>query len=122
MLNRNVSDGIWMRVVDVEKAIPQRPYGGRGALVFAIQGDTMCDWNEGTWEMETDGSTTEILRSDRQPQLSMSINSLATLMAGNRSATGLARVELIKAHDERALHVADELFHTAYPPCCPNGF
>lgn len=122
MLNRNVSDGIWMRIVDVEKAIPQRPYGGRGALVFTIQGDTMCDWNEGAWEMETDGTTTEIRRSDRQPQLSMSPNALATLVSGNRSATALSRIGLVAAHDERALPVADELFHTTYPPCCPNGF
>jgi predicted acetyltransferase len=122
MLNRTVSDGIWMRVVDVEKAIPQRPYGGRGALVFEVQGDTMCPWNEGTWEMETSGSATEIRRSTRQPQLSMPINSLATLMAGYRRATQLARVDRIAVHDEHALAVADDLFRTEYFPNCPDGF
>ena len=122
MLNRRVNDGIWMRVVDVENAVPQRPYGGRGALTFAIEGDTMCPWNEGTWEMETAGSSTEIRRSERTAQLSMPINSLASLMAGHRSATALARNGLITAHDERGLAVADELFHTVYPPNCPNGF
>lgn len=122
MLNRRVNDGIWMRVVDVEKAVPQRPYGGRGALTFAIEGDTMCPWNEGTWEMESAGASTEIRRSERTAQLSMPINSLASLMAGHRSATHLARNGLITAQDERALAVADELFHTVYPPNCPNGF
>jgi predicted acetyltransferase len=122
MLNRKVNDGIWMRIVDLEKAIPERPYGGRGALVFEIQGDSMCDWNEGTWEMETGGESTEIRRSTRQPQLTMPINSLATLMAGYRSATHLARNGLIAAHDERALKVADDLFRTEYFPNCPNGF
>ncbi len=122
MLNRKVNDGIWMRIVDVEKAIPQRPYGGRGALVFEIQGDTMCPWNEGAWEMETSGTVTEVHKSSRQPQLSMPINSLASLMSGHRSATALARIGLITAHDDRALPVADELFHTVYPPNCPNGF
>jgi predicted acetyltransferase len=122
MLNRRVSDGIWMRIVDVEKAVPQRPYGGRGALVFEVQGDTMCPWNEGTWEMETGGEATDIRRSHREPQLRMPVNSLATLMAGHRSATALARLGLIEAQDDRALGLADELFHTTYPPCCPNGF
>jgi predicted acetyltransferase len=122
ILQRRESDGIWMRVVEVEKAIPQRPYGGRGALVFAIEGDKMCEWNEGAWEMETDGTTTEIRRSTKVPSLRMPINSLATLMAGHRSATHLARINLIGVGDERALPVADELFHSVYPPCCPNGF
>jgi hypothetical protein len=82
----------------------------------------MCDWNEGTWEMETDGTTTDIRRSTRPPQLSMPINSLATLVSGHRPATHLARNGLITAHEERALAVADDLFRTEYPPNCPNGF
>ena len=39
MLNRRTGDAIWIRVVDVEKALPQRPYGDRGEIVFAVEGD-----------------------------------------------------------------------------------
>jgi predicted acetyltransferase len=122
MLNRSTSDAIWGRIIDVEKALPQRPYGERGELTFAIRGDTMCEWNEGTWLMETDGRTTDIRRTDRTPDITMPINSLARLVSGNATATHLSRAGRLDVHNDRALATADRVFATEYKPHCPNGF
>jgi predicted acetyltransferase len=122
MLRRQTNDGIWMRVVDVEAAIPQRPYGGRGELVIALPKDDMCPWNEGTYRMETDGITTAVTRVDAAPDLTMRPNTLATLLAGHRSATRLHRAGLLEASGIAALERADTLFRTVYAPNCPNGF
>lgn len=122
VLRRGTLDGIWMRIIDVEAALPRRPYGERGELTFAIAGDSMCSRNNGTFLLETDGATTEVRRTDRPPELTMPINSLATLVSGLRTATHLCRAGRIEAHDERALPRADALFRTAYSPFCPDGF
>jgi predicted acetyltransferase len=122
MLRRTTSDGIWMRVVDVEKAVPQRPYGDRGELTFAIAGDDMCPWNNGTYLMETDGTITDIRRSDRTPELAMSPNELASLLSGHRPASHLARAGRLRASDKDSLLRADRIFRTEYAPHCPNGF
>jgi predicted acetyltransferase len=122
MLQRRTSDGIWMRVVDVEAAMPQRPYGSRGELTFAVHGDDMCPWNEGTFLLETDGPTTSIRRIDRAAELVVSPNALASLIAGHRSATYLYRAGRLDAPEPRALAVADALFRPEYAPHCPNGF
>jgi predicted acetyltransferase len=122
MLQRSTMDGIWMRVVDVEAAVPQRPYGSRGELTFRIEQDDLCPWNNGSFLMETDGKTTAIRRTDRKPNLTMSINSLASLLAGHRSATRLARAGLISAIREPALDTADAIFRTNYLPHLPNNF
>jgi predicted acetyltransferase len=122
VLNRHTSDAIWMRIVDVEAAVPQRPYGDRGELTFAIAGDDMCPSNNGTYLLETDGPTTAIRRTDRAAGLTMRVNSLATLLAGHRSATHLARAGLIEASDAATLGTADRLFRTEYAPHCPNHF
>ena len=122
MLNRHTSDGIWMRVVDVERAVPQRPYGDRGELVVAVTGDDMCPWNNGSYLIETDGLTTAIGKTDRAPALTVSPNALASLVAGHRSATHLHRAGRIEAASPQALRVADRLFRTEYAPHCPNGF
>jgi predicted acetyltransferase len=122
VLNRRTSDGIWMRVVDIEAAIPQRPYGDRGELTFTLHGDDMCDWNNGTYLLETDGKTTAVRRTDRTPDLTVTPNALATLLAGHRTATHLARAGRLEARDEAALRTADALFRTNYPPNCPNNF
>lgn len=122
MLNRKTTDGIWMRVVDVEQALPQRPYGSRGELTFAVAGDDLCPWNNGAYLLETDGRTSAVRRTTRSPQLTLSPNTLATLLSGHRSATYNYRAGLLDAPDEGALATADALFRTEYAPHCPNGF
>jgi predicted acetyltransferase len=122
MLNRRTSDEIWMRVIDVEQAIPQRPYGSRGELTFAVEGDDICPWNAGTYLMETDGQSTTVSRTERPAQLRMSPNTLAALLAGHRSATFHQRAGTLSASDPASVKLADALFRTEYAPHCPNGF
>ncbi len=122
MLNRTTSDAVWMRIVDVERAVPQRPYGGPGELTFAITNDDMCPWNNATYLLETDGPTATLRRTNRTPALTMPVNSLASLLSGHRSATHLARADLLAAADQAALVTADRLFRTEYAPFCPNVF
>ena len=121
-LDRRTSDGIWGRVIDIEAAIPQRPYGDRGELVFSIPEDHMCPWNEGSWLLETDGKTTSVRRTDRTPDLSMPINTLACLLAGHRTATYYHRAGRLEGATDKALLTADRIFRTEYAPHCPNGF
>jgi len=42
--------------VDVERALPVRRYGEAGALTLTVR-DDLCDWNDGTFRLETDGAT-----------------------------------------------------------------
>ena len=122
MLDRRTSDAIWMRVVDVETALASRPYGDRGELVVGIPSDPMCEWNEGNWLLETDGTTSAVRRTDRPAQLAMPVNSLARLLAGHCTATHLGRIRKLEAMHARDLRTADRLFETVYRPFCPNHF
>ncbi len=121
-LNRRISDHIWMRVVDVQAGLPQRPYGARGELTFEVPADELCPWNSGAYLLETDGTTTELRRTTRTPDLVIPLNTLASLAAGYRPATHFARIGRLAAHDARALATADALFRTEYAPHCPNSF
>jgi predicted acetyltransferase len=121
-LRRVTGDGIWLRVVDVECALPQRPYGDRGELAIAIVDDDLCEWNNGTYLLETNGAESEVTRTDREADISMPARSLASLISGHDSATFLARAGLIEARDEQTLRLADRLFATSYRPHCGTGF
>jgi predicted acetyltransferase len=121
-LHRKQWDRIWMRVIDVERGLPQRPYEEGGRLAIRIAGDSLCPWNEGTWLLETDGPTTTVKLTDAEPDLTMPPRPLAQLLAGHTNATTLARAGLIEAHDPKALRLADHLFATKYRPHCPDGF
>lgn len=122
MLNRRTSDGIWMRVVDAEKALADRPYGVRGELSIRVTDDRMCPWNNGTYLLETDGPTSHITRTDRDPDLTVAPNVLASLLAGYRSASHFARAGKLETRDDRAVRTADQLFRTVRAPYCPNDF
>ena len=121
-LATTVKDAIWMRVIDAEKALAARPYGDRGELTIEIAADDMCAWNRGRWLLETDGPSAAVRRVDREPDVVVSLNALASLLAGSRSATHLSRVGRMMGRDQEALKRADRLFRTEYAPFCPNGF
>jgi predicted acetyltransferase len=120
-LRRRTGDGLWMRIADVELALNQRPYGGAGALTIAVQ-DAVCDWNAGSYRIETDGAASTVTRTSEAADLTMPVARLSQLLSGFASATQLARAGLIEAREPAALGVADRLFATAYRPYCQDGF
>ncbi|MFN0145319.1 MAG: enhanced intracellular survival protein Eis [Dehalococcoidia bacterium] len=120
MLKTAVSDAIWMRVVDAGPALAARPYGDRGELSIRMH-DAMCPWNSGTWLLETDGPTAEARQVERTPDLTVTPNALATLIAGARTATHLSRAGAVEGSAE-VLKRADRIFRTEYAPFCPNNF
>jgi hypothetical protein len=83
--------------------------------------DAMCPWNSGTWLLETDGPSAEARRVDRTPELTLTPNALATLLAGCRDAGHLARLGQVEGAPE-VLRRAERLFRTEYAPNCPNDF
>ncbi len=121
-LQRHTGDGIWLRVVDVQRALTQRRYHEAGEIVIEIAADNDCEWNRGSWRLETDGGSSTVTRTNRSADLIMPIHALAPLLPGHRSATQLARAGLVEAGDTAALERADRLFATAHRPWCCNGF
>lgn len=121
MLNKRVSDGIWMRVVDVELALGQRPYGDAGKLTIEVT-DELLAWNAGRWSFETDGDETRVSRTTSTPDLTMPVATLATLLAGHRNASFCARAGALQSESPEAVALADRIFTTTYAPCMQNDF
>jgi predicted acetyltransferase len=121
-LGRRLGEGLFLRVIDAERALGLRPYGERGRLVIEIRHDPWCDWNEGVFEIEADGDERRVKRSSGVPDLTLPPRSLASLLAGHSSASQLARAGLLDAKDDGVLTRADRMFATAFRPFCPDGF
>jgi predicted acetyltransferase len=55
-LQFRLSDGLWVRLVDVAAALGARRYRGSGSVVLEID-DAFCPWNSGRWRLAvTDGA------------------------------------------------------------------
>jgi predicted acetyltransferase len=83
----------------------------------------MCPWNNGTYVLTSDGQAAMVERDDDSAaDIVATPNGLATLLAGRRSATQLARTGRLAGATEDALRRADALFATTYAPFCPDEF
>ena len=120
-LRRRTADAMWLRVADAELALGQRPYGAAGSLTLRVV-DELCDWNAGTYRVESDGTNSEVSRVDGEAELVVPVERLSQLISGYASASELARLDLIEASDASVLSVADAMFATAYRPFCQDGF
>ncbi len=115
-------EGIWMRVVDVERLAADRPYSRAGSVSFEIAQDADCPWNVGTYRIESDGNDCEVQRVQQSADFRISINGLATLLSGCAPLSALCvagRAELLNQSREAEL---DHFFSTTYKPFCNVDF
>ncbi len=115
------SAGLLGRIVDVEKALPLRPYTAEANLVFEVR-DELCSWNNGCWEMEAGPEGASVRRSTREPQVTMPVSTLAMLVFGRISASEAARMGRLEARDTKTLALWDRAMKTEYEPYCADSF
>lgn len=109
---------MWVRIVDVTRALEARLYSEAGALTLRVH-DHLAPWNDTTWRFETDGEQTRVVEAaGATADLDLSINALVSLLTGFRSAE---RAGMLSG-DPNAVRRADAIFATAYAPHMPEGF
>ena len=121
-LNISSGDGLLGRIIDVEKALPGRPYPEEATLIFEIIDDDLCPWNQGRWKLETSTTRSTISQTKEKAQVIMPISTLALLVFGQISATEAARMKRIDVIDDAALPLWDRVMKTRYIPCCADNF
>jgi predicted acetyltransferase len=115
-LHLKVSEGLWLRLVDLEAALAGRTYAGDDAVVVDVH-DSFCPWNAGRWRI---GKTVE--RTDDEADLELDTADLASAYLGAFDFNELGAAERIRELKPGALQRASGLFRTARPPYCPEDF
>lgn len=121
MLRGRTTDGLLTRIVDVEHGLTQRPYGAAAGLTFEVV-DADCEWNQGLWELETDGKESIVRASSARPQLTIPVHSLASMVTGFVSPSQLARQGQVEVADHADLAQWDRVFAVTHRPHCFQGF
>ena len=124
VLQRRTSDGIWLRVVDVARALAARGYDRAGETTVRVAEDAECPWNVGAYRLATDGTQAEArpAGAGAQAEITIAPHGLAALLAGHSSLSHLVRVGRAEVEDEARLPDLDGLFATRFRPHCMNGF
>ena len=114
-LNMRLKDGMWVRLLDIPRALTARRYSSDGRVVFDVR-DAFCPWNEGRYALESgaEGATCEQTEDDAD--LLLTTNELAAAYLGGSTLSQLHRAG--RASEERAgaIGTADAMFTWDPPP------
>jgi predicted acetyltransferase len=113
-LRVKLSDGLWLRFVDLEAALRARSWGSDDALVLDVR-DSFCAWNDGRYR--TDGTKT-----DAEADLVLTAADLASAYLGGIDIAALATAGRIAERTPGAVARAAAMFRTPLPPFCPEVF
>jgi predicted acetyltransferase len=115
-LHLQLSDGLWLRFVDLEAALNGRSYAGDDELVLEVH-DEFCPWNAGRWSVG-DG----VAKTKKGADLELDARDLASVYLGAFDFHRLAAAERVRELRRGALGRASALFRTTRPPFCPDEF
>ena len=115
-LQLKVSDGIWLRLVDVGEALKRRSYADSGSVVLEVT-DEFCPWNTGRYRA---GAKAGPART--AAELRLSAADLASAYLGAFSFERLAASGRVEELADGAIARASALFRTELPPWCPEPF
>lgn len=105
-----VGDGIWARVVDVDRALADRRYAFDVELVFEVR-DELCPWNAGRWKLSGGPDGAECTRVTDSPDLILDVRELgATYFGGGRSFSALVAAGLVTEETSGSAAVASRAF------------
>lgn len=116
-----LSDGVWIRLVDVPAALAARAFAGDGRVVFEVT-DEFCPWNEGRYALEVAEGEVACARTDDSPDIACRVNELASTYLGGASFAALARAGLIDERTQGGIDRADALFRCDPAPWCSLPF
>jgi predicted acetyltransferase len=115
-LQLRVSEGLWLRIVEVEGAFAGRSYASDDEVVVELR-DDFCPWNAGRWRI---GRAAR--RTDDEAELELDVADLACAYLGAFTFSRLSAAERVRELKEGAVARADALFRTERPPYCPEDF
>jgi predicted acetyltransferase len=120
-LGTTVTDGTWLRILDLPAALEARAFRGPGALVIDVT-DVDRPPNAGRWRLAVEGdgavgsASVTAAAESTAPDLTLDISDLAAVYLGAYRVSDLARAGRVRECRPGAVAAADDLFMTAQPP------
>lgn len=121
-LGLTVTDGSWIRIIDLAEALEARSYASSGELVLEVT-DAFCPANDGRWRLSAaSGRATVRPAPDADPDLILDISDVAAVYLGAFRFTDLRRAGRVRERRTGAVAEADALFRTEVAPLTSTMF
>jgi predicted acetyltransferase len=116
-----VRDNVWVRVVDVGRALAARRYARDVDVVLDVT-DTFCPWNAGRWRLRGGPEGAECVRTTDEADLALGSTDLGAAYLGGTSLAVLAAAGRVTELRQGALGTAAAAFGHDREPYCPEVF
>lgn len=120
-LRARLSDGLWLRVVEVRSALESRLYSADDTLTFELT-DSFCEWNQGRWTLTATEGKAQVTQGGRDVDLSLDAGDLGAAYLGGISFNQLARAGRVAELTPDAVPRADAMFRSDRAPWHPENF
>jgi predicted acetyltransferase len=114
------TDFLWMRPLDLVATLEARRYWASGSLVVEVT-DPM-GLSNGTVALDAGPDGATVTNTTREPDVTLSLGSLSTLLMGVHRAQTLWQTGRIDEHTVGGVATADLLFQSPEIPWCPTIF
>ncbi|PRY51351.1 putative acetyltransferase [Geodermatophilus tzadiensis] len=120
-LRARPTDGLWLRLVDVDRALAARRYPAPVDLVLEVR-DPFCPWNEGRWRWAGHPAGGYCGRTDLDPDLVVDADALAAAHLGGVSLATLQAAGRVTEVSPGAVTLAATALSWPVSPWCPDTF
>jgi predicted acetyltransferase len=114
-------DGMWVRLVDVDRALAARRYPAPIDLVIEVR-DEFCPWNAGRWRLAGHPAGGYCGRTDLDPDLVLGIEELSAAYLGGTSLATLHAAGRVTEVSPGAVTLASTALGWPVTPWCPEEF
>ncbi|MFJ4779441.1 GNAT family N-acetyltransferase [Streptomyces sp. NPDC088762] len=112
------ADFLWVRLLDVVRALGARTYAVPGVLVLEVT--DAAGLADGRYRLDAGSGT--CARTQEPADLRLDVSALGAVYLGDESAVRLAALGRVAEERPGAVALADAVFRTARRPWCPDVF
>ncbi|QZY28292.1 GNAT family N-acetyltransferase [Nocardioides coralli] len=114
-------DNLWLRVVDLGAAVPQRSYTAACDVVVEVL-DDQAPWQAGRWRIEVAGGEGRATRADGAAEITLPVAALGAILLGGTPLAGLHRAGVVLEHRSGAVTELGRAFRADVAPAAAFGF
>ncbi|GAA1072545.1 GNAT family N-acetyltransferase [Kitasatospora arboriphila] len=114
------TDWLWVRLLDVPRALTARGWCSDGELVLDVDDPFLGE--RGRHLLTVRGGRADCVPTDREPDLSLDVSDLGSIYLGGTTPSTLVRAGHVRAHRPGAALLADALFRAERSPHCLHWF
>jgi predicted acetyltransferase len=118
---REAGDALWLRIVDIDRALPLRRYSSDVDSVIEVE-DSLCPWNNGRWRFTVKGGEAAVARTEDPADVSLDVAALGSAFLGGARLSVLKHAHRVVEHTPGHVDALTLAFLGTREPHCPEVF